>query len=980
MSDPKQIAQLVERFDRNREAYRSGQYNEAQLRQEFINPFFIALGWDVYNTKGYAEAYKEVIHEDALSVGGKHEAPDYCFRIGGVRKFFVEAKKPSVKIKDEPAAAFQLRRYAWSAKLPLSILTDFEEFAVYDCRMKPVQTDAPAKARVQYVTYSDYPEKWGDIASVFSQEAILQGSFDKYAESTRAKKGTAEVDDAFLQEIESWRSVLARNIALRNPRLSTRELNFAVQRTIDRIIFLRICEDRGIELYGNLMKLQNGTGVYARLREIYNRADERYNSGLFHFQPEKDRPEPPDELTPRLTIDDKPLKDIIKHLYYPDSPYEFSVLPADILGQVYEQFLGKVIRLTPGHHAVVEDKPEVKKAGGVYYTPTYIVDYIVKNTVGRLLEGKTPKQAEKLRILDPACGSGSFLIGAYQRLLDWHLDYYINHDPDALAKKRIPPIYRPPVAQPPGGSEPPGGFWRLTTSERKRILLTNIYGVDIDPQAVEVTKLSLLLKVLEGESQQSIQNQLQLFHERALPDLARNIKCGNSLIGPDFYQGKQLSLIDEDERYRINAFDWNAEFPEIMKAGGFDAVIGNPPYVFGRDWKALGISDSVKSYLGNRYSASPYQLDMFSLFMEKATILCRTGGMVGQIVPNVWLTNTYSATTRSFIINKARGLMIAGTPKDVFPGLTVDTIVYFMEKAAAKSITFDVCTMDARSEHHVGTYNTDSYADGIRPISVSTSPALAELLLRIRNRCIQLMELAEITRGVHPYRIGGYGESAFQRGPQTSRDVEERPYHSPNVKEGYRPFIYGRDLERFVAPKANDYVKYGPWLAEPRDPRFFEGTRIYSRKILGDRLVLAVETGDSVADQQVYITKPKSDLPSALFLAAVLGSRMMACYIRLYYDELNDAFPQIKVGQLKELPIPRLDLCEPADKSRHDRMVELVERMLALHKQLDAAKTAHDKTVIQRQIAATDDEIDRLVYDLYGLTEDEIKIVEDATG
>src|SRR5205814_24048 len=183
----------------------------------------------------------------------------------------------------------------------------------------------------------------------------------------------------------------------------------------------------------------------------------------------------------------------IRRLYYPDSTYEFSVLPADILGQVYEQFLGKVIRLTEAHQAKVEDKPEVKKAGGVYYTPTYIVDYIVKNTVGKLLENKTPRQAAKLRILDPACGSGSFLIGAYQHLLDWHRDWYVAHDPKKWATGRNPTIYR--------GM---GGEWKLSTTERKRILLQNIYGVDIDVQAVETTKLSLLLKVLEGESEQTL--------------------------------------------------------------------------------------------------------------------------------------------------------------------------------------------------------------------------------------------------------------------------------------------------------------------------------------------------------------------------------------------------------------------------------------------------------------------------------------------
>ena len=504
MSAPKEILRLVATFEQHLDSYKSGQYNEAQLRTEFLDPFFKALGWDMDNTQGLAEAYKDVVHEDAIRIGGAVKAPDYCFRIGGTRKFFLEAKKPSVAISEETPAAYQLRRYAWSAKLPLSILSDFEEFAVYDCRIKPNKTDSAATARVFLCRFQDYPEKWEWISSVFSKDAVLKGSFDKYAEENKAKRGTAEVDDDFLATIENWRSELAKNLALRNSRLSQRELNFAVQRIIDRVIFLRICEDRGIELYGRLQALTNGPGIYHLLCEVFEDADAKYNSGLFHFKAEKGRHELPDEITLDLDIDDKLLRDLLRGLYYPESPYEFTVFSSDILGQVYEQFLGKVIRLTEGHHAVVEDKPEVKKAGGVYYTPTYIVDYIVKQTVGKLVEGKNPKQVAKLRILDPACGSGSFLINAYQFLLDWHHVWYLSHNPQNLTKGRDPVLVQTTTG------------WKLAITERKRILLNNIYGVDIDPQAVEVTKLSLLLKVLEGESEQTIQPYLRLFQQRAL--------------------------------------------------------------------------------------------------------------------------------------------------------------------------------------------------------------------------------------------------------------------------------------------------------------------------------------------------------------------------------------------------------------------------------------------------------------------------------
>ena len=661
----KQISDLVERFQRNIEAYHSPVYNETQLRREFVDPFFEALGWDVMNKAGYAEQYKDVIHEDAIKIAGATKAPDYCFRIGGVRKFFLETKKPSIDIKGQIDPAYQLRRYAWSAKLPLSILTDFEELAIYDCRLRPRPTDKPSIGRIRFYSYSQYIDSFEEVYNLLSKESVLKGSFDKFAESERQKRGTTEVDAEFLNEIESWREALAKNIALKNPRLTVPELNFAVQLTIDRIIFLRMCEDRGIEHYGQIQNLLNGTNTYRRLREIFYHADDKYNSGLFDFKT--------DRLTPEIKIDDKPLKDTFKNLYYPESPYEFSVLGADILGHVYEQFLGKVIRLTEGHRAKVEEKPEVRKAGGVYYTPTYIVDYIVKNTVGKLCEGKTPRQIGSLRILDPACGSGSFLLGAYHYLLDYHRDWYQKDGPQKHTKE----IY-----------QGRGGQWYLTIQEKKRILLNNIYGVDIDPQAVEVTKLSLLLKVLEGENQDTLERQMKLFKERALPDLGTNIKCGNSLIGSDFYQDKQMNLLDSEETYRINPFDWEKEFPEIMKRGGFDTVIGNPPYIRIQTMKEWAASE-VEIYKDLYTSASRGNYDIYVVFVERGLSLLNKSGRLGFILPHKFFNAQYGEGLRGLLAKgKHLSEVVHFGDQQVFAGATNYTCLLFLDKAGSKQCHF----------------------------------------------------------------------------------------------------------------------------------------------------------------------------------------------------------------------------------------------------------------------------------------------------
>ena len=953
MAAPPVIADLVERFDQQGEAYKSGHYNEAQLRREFIDPMFKALGWDMDNVSGYAEAYKDVIHEDAIKIGGATKAPDYCFRIGGTRKFFLEAKKPSVDIKTDAHPAYQLRRYAWSAKLPLSVLTDFEEFAVYDCRVEPKLSDKASVARVLYLNFREYVSQWEEIAKIFAREAILKGSFDKYAESTKAKRGTAEVDDAFLSEIENWRADLARNLALRNPQLSQRDLNFSVQRTIDRIVFLRICEDRRIEVYGRLQALLNGEHTYRRLYQLFREADQRYNSGLFYFQKEKDRVEPPDDLTPELEIDDAVLKKIIRRLYYPDSPYEFSVLPADILGQVYEQFLGKVIRLTEGHQAKVEDKPEVKKAGGVYYTPTYIVDYIVKNTVGKLLENKTPKQAAKLRILDPACGSGSFLIGAYQYLLDWHRDWYSDNDPEKWGTGKNPAIY-----------QGPGGEWKLTTTERKRILLQNIFGVDIDAQAVEVTKLSLLLKVLEGESEQTLATQLRFYHERALPDLGRNIKCGNSLISPDFYEQSEMLFLDEDERYRINVFDWKTEFSDIIKAGGFDVVIGNPPY-------GVPFLEMENDYLAGHFPETEKFPDSYCLFMVEALRLVRDGGFLSFIVPNTFCDLENCDAFRGWLL---RGYMLQDIWQSgwAFKSAIVDTLVFRILKRKPMKSDYVQITVDRREYRRTIREFLDNE---LTKIDYRNTEDDRRLLWKIKQqRCVLLGGLATVKAGVKMYERG-QGTP-----PQTAETMKVRPFSTiGKCPHGWRPLYRGEDISRYEIASPREFVNYGPWLAAPRSPDLFVSPKLLMRRT-DDRLLASIDKDSAICVNSCHVIKLNRSSAaqlSELYVLGLLNSKLLQRVFELQNPQMVEkVFAEIKVIYVERLPIRTIDMNNRADKARHDRMVELVERMLDLHVQRASAKTDHAKTNVQRQMDATDAQIDQLVYELYELTLDEIKIVE----
>lgn len=954
---PESVAELVERFEASRSEYHKGHYNETQTRVDYVNPLFAALGWDMGNRDGLSELLREVVHEDAIKIGGTTKAPDYSFRIGGARKFFVETKKPSVNLYLMEAPAFQLRRYAWTVKMPLSILTNFEEFAVYDTRVPPDKKDAAKTARLDHFRYTDYADKWEEIAARFSHEAVLSGAFDRYAEQARDKRISVPVDVAFLAEISGWREKLARNIVQNNPGLGPRELNYAVQMIIDRLIFLRISEDRGVEPDFLLQPLMNRGGhVYPRLLDIFHRADARYNSGLFHFKTEPGR-EGPDDVTPRLTIDDRPLREIIASVYYPESPFEFSVFPADILGQVYEQFLGKVIHVS-GRTAEVEDKPEVKKAGGVYYTPTYIVDYIVRNTVGKLIDGKTPAQVAKLTVLDPACGSGSFLLGAYQFLLDWHLKYYTETDRAKWARGKAPTIYlfkKDAVG---------GELWRLTTAEKKRILLANLYGVDIDTQAVEVTKLSLLLKVLEGESAELIDNTLKLLQERALPDLENNIKCGNSLIGPDFYADKKLEGFDLNARLKINAFDWKAAFPKVMAGGGFDAVIGNPPYN-----KVSGVAQPYEmAYFKSKYKSGNYKIELYALFAERSLQLLSANGLHSFIVPNSFLTGVYLRPLRA-LLAEASALDELFLLKDVqvFHDAKLDSVVYTTRNSKPADDSVLVLRIAnqtlASQDHQVLTIKLSDWLQtkGLE-FRVSGSEAISQIFRKAHTIIKPMGDVATVHLGL-----------ILESNSLMSKTVTEQ---SPN------PILLGRDVARYEVAKAQYYFNFGKdkIVGGTKNPAVYKsGPRILLQAIRN--LKLPVRLVATMVPQNTYtmgtihnvvLRDNHGDL-TIHYLLGLLNSRLFNVFYSTNFPE-----HRIKGAYLESLPVRVIDFSKSAEKAKHDRMVSLVEQMLKLHKDKAGARLGQEKAMLQQQIEATDAQIDRLVYDLYGLTEEEIKIVETA--
>jgi len=931
----KELAKLISDYEENRDQYFKSDYDEIRFRNDIINRFFKILGWDVDNTENLPEYNRDVIIHYKLKGKKSTTRPDYAFGLLAKLKplFFVEAKTPATKIKDHKDSAHQIRRYGKTAGLSVSILTNFEEFAVYDCTITLKSSDTAAYARKEYFTYKQYLENFDFFWDTFSKEAVKKGKFDKYIQTEAQKKGSVPPDKGFVKKLNEWREYLATSIAFNNKRLSEEDINYAVQLIIDRIIFLRFCEDRGIEHFESLKKATQKGNIHKNLLELYHKADEKYNSGLFDFKK--------DTITPKIKIDNKILMNIIEELYRPKTEYEFGVMPVEILGNAYEQFLGNIIRITPSGRAKIVEKPEVKKAGGVFYTPQYIVEYIVENTVGKLIQGKTPEQISKIKIVDPACGSGSFLLGAYVYLLKYHSEYYWNKGLHKNKSKNSP-------------ITPEG---KLTNAEKKRILLNNIYGVDIDLNAVEVTKLSLLLKAMEGETEETIYLRLKLFNERALPDLDNNIKCGNSLIGPDFFIG---SFELEKEERKLKPFDWKAAFPKIFQDGGFDAVIGNPPWVslsgkFGNDI----LDEDALKYLIAKYNGNTYRPNLYEYFVHKGLELVKPNGYFSFIVPDrLGFNEQFIPLRKKILENYCVEELIY---KAKFPNIITDTLIFRIYNPAKKKKSYEIYVGEFGKELQVK--KSDDYlADTEHKFTYESTNILGKVLDKIfnSNKCQPLGG----QQGILESKTGVILDTSL---------VTEKKSNQKQIK-----ISKGRNVERF-------YLN-GCFYCEFSGRSIKGGTN--DRKKLGAKeKVLLRKTGYPIyatydnsgifPEQSLYFLFNNKTHLSLKYITALINSKLFQfCYWHRLVTN-RDSTPQLKKVDLDRFPVFIVNLKDNEEKSIHDEIVRLVDTLLELNKELRKAKRSDEIDRLKNQITYSENRIDELVYKLYGLDKNDITILEE---
>jgi len=779
--------------------------------------------------------------------------------------------------------------------------------------------------------------------------------------SCQAVSGTTEASSIFLAELEQWRRALARDIAARNTSLTPGQLNLAVQEIINRVIFLRLAEARGTAVHGRMQRLLDGPDIYSELGRLFRRADERYNVGLFTSGRDVRRPEELHELGQALQVGDDALARILRRLYCPESPHEFSALPVAILGQVYEQFLGRVT-LNRGHQADVVPKPEARKEGGVYYTPAPIVDHMLDATLSPLLKGRSPQSVagrdstrnrHPLRVLDPSCGSGIFLLSAYEYLLRWYLDAYTADGAERWAGGRLPRLRRGP-----------GGDWELTTAERKGILLRHIYGVDIDPRAIEVTKLSLLLMVLGGEP------------GRVRPDLAGNIKCGNALIEPDFHD-HEPRLPDDENQARVNAFEWRSEFSSVFaSAGGFDAVIGNPPYLDSETMTRF--IPEWRDYCVNKYRAAAGNWDVFCVFIERALDLCRPGGYHSFIVPNKIGSAHYARNIRAIITGENELSLIrdyASVP--LFPA-SVYPVIYSVRKQRRDDtvpVRYErmaygeagaVCPVLAKRLDRSRYFRADG-----SPWAIFADITAASPVERLTSSFPALSAVASV-----------HGAATVAEAYELAPLIQEAPaagglrvVNSGTIDRyvnlwGEKPMRYlGRSYVHPVVPPGAAGPIPAARLRQARTPKVIVAglTRVLE--------CIADLPGALWPAKSTTVIETDADL---CWLLGILNSRLMTFYFLSVYggDRLKGGYLRIGPPQLRTLPVPDYDQAN----DHHRALAERVRQLLGVRERRPVPAPPAESASVTRRVRVLEEQIDRLVYRIYDLTDAERLVVEQSPG
>lgn len=1000
-----ELTDLCHQFSLRFSEYARPTYNETELRVDFVNPFFKALGWDVDNASGMPQHLREVTHEATVKVDEngrlRSKKPDYSFRIGTETLFYLETKKPSVDITTDCAPAFQLRRYGWSGNLKISVLTNFADLYVYDCTVRPVETDDIGIALLAHYSYSEYVDKCEEIYGLLSKESVLSGDFSSRFEIISRAFRHEPFDEYFLKQIKGWRLNLGESICAHAPAISEETLNICVQRILNRIIFLRICEDRNLERYETIKQLH----TYSELKALFARADRRYDSGLFAILEED-----------QYTVSDDVLLSIFQDLYYPNNSYEFSVVDPFIIGQIYELFLAEKLIIRADGSIETEQKPEAVDSQGAVNTPKSVTEIIVEQSLSCAFEGKRPDDVRDIKVADICCGSGNFLLSAYEYITNFYLEWFVKNDlENAVRSGKIIII-------------PGREIYQLSYSLRRDILLHNIWGVDIDPLAVEVTKFSLFIKLLENTSANELDAFVREKSECILPEMDNNIKNGNSLVGPEYAKYDPEVFFRPDGLQEIRMFDWTVEFGK----GIFDVIIGNPPYIRVQNMVHYSTREYgfYKSHRSGYITAKSSLLDKYYLFIERAWQLLKDDGVIGYIVPHKFMNIASGEELRQFLAvhDAVRRITHFGSHQ-AFKNKSTYTCILILGKQAQKS--YEIAFIQDWNRF---LFEKKAEYDCYPSDSLSKAPwtfipkQIKDRIEQLGDKCTSLQELAHVFVGVQTSNDKIYILTAddedddyvyffdknkrywkIERGilRKSIYDVQLRKYQ-PVVPNTYIIFPYqfvsGKakliDIETMKAryPHAFEYLLFHREeldkrsLSQPRTERnwyVYGRSQSLNRFLAGEHLIWPVLSLDSnyVYDKDsviftgggngpFYGIEIKSNINESIFyVQAILNHWLMELIIKNSGSTFRGDYYSHGKQFVAVLPIYRIDFSKAPQKKIHDEIVDHVHQLEALHSQISKAQSSTEKRIFVRAAESIENELSALIDSLYGVAG--MKVVED---
>lgn len=900
------LKELVEQFasaSKNKD-YLNGQ-NEEYIKWNYLEPLLTnVLGWRT----GDIEKEKRILKGRA----------DYMLKLGNKEVMVVEAKKASVNLSEDEGK--QAVSYAYHRKVKLAIVTNFKEIKVYHAltNIKQIDQNLIKFESGGYFRFSfeQFLENF-DKLMFLSRENFENKTVYKLVPS-KIEKVSKPIDESILYDLLQFRDWLSKDLKKTRMQLTKEQIDEVVQMLIDRLIFMRSVEDRGLESANFLLGLvddvrlgRTDKTLWTALKEQFKTFDKSYNSKLFAEG----------LLEKEGFFDEQTLVKVIRGLYFgtkeQQARYMFDEIPGDLLGNIYEQYLGTILSGTEKRVKLDEESGKRKKMG-IYYTPSYIVDYIIRNTVGEYVKNKNIDEILGVKIVDPACGSGSFIVRAFQEVCNAIEERLKKGEKGKMATFQS---YKD----------------RLSFAQKISILTQCIYGIDLDEKAVELAQLNLLLKLLEDESPES--------HKRLLPNLRENIKCGNSLI-------------DKTEVAKDKSFNWEAQFKEVFRDGGFDLVIGNPPYVFGGN---CGITENEKNYFKTNYSSAKGKLNLFSLFIEKSINLIKNNGKLAFIIPNTLLRVTSYEDTRRYILEKTNISQIVNLNPGVFEDVTAATIIIILEKQN---------NLDMIKKNKVKLY------EGI----------LGKLIIKPQSEFTSSLSIFDIgseegdNKFVDKIKVGSINLGDISKemifGVVITKNKDE-VVSNKKINEKYKKFLEGRDVDRYLIKFSNKFLLYEKSkLHRARTPEIFEA----DEKILVQRISGGKRPLKAAYDNQQYYDKESinniilSDKNfDSKYVLALLNSNLINWFYSMKFTNASLLTVNVSKAYLSLLPIKIISLKEQKP------IISLVDKMMILQKNLyEDNLTGNERERLDQQINNTNYEIDQEVYKLYGITKEEQKIIEES--